>query len=231
MRKRSRFSPPPVGSSLSVRAWSRSGSTPAQVVYKRPAGPFFELTLVDGSRLGATNLKVERGQVVGQARFGAEIRLPLGELSQVHVVGGPVVYLSDREPDRFVYEPYIGPTRPHRRDSSVLGTPIRLGGREYDRGIGTQSRTLLLYRLEPGSKRFQATIGLDDGAGPLGSVGFKVLVDGKVRFESPAMGAKEPPKAVDLDVTGGKLLVLITEFGDRGDVQDGADWAEARIIR
>ena len=207
------------------------GFDPAQVDYKRPAGPFFELTLVDGSRLGATDVRVERGQVVGKARFGAEIRLPLGELAQVHVLGGSATYLSDREPDRFLYEPYIGPTRPHRRDASVAGTPLRLGGRAYDRGIGAQSRTLLLYKLDPLAKRFQATIGLDEGAGPLGSVAFKIIVDGKVRYESPSMGAKEAPKAVDVDVAGGKVLVLITEFGERGDVQDGADWVEARIIR
>ena len=180
------------------------GFEPARVDYKRPAGPYFELTLVDGSRLGATDVRVERGLVVGKARFGAEVRLPIGELAQVHVLGGSVAYLSDREPDRFLYEPYIGPTRPHRRDASVAGKPLRLGGRAFDRGIGTQSRTLLLYKLDPDARRFQATIGLDDGAGPLGSVAFKVLVDGKVRYESPAMGAKEPPKAVDVDVEKGK---------------------------
>ena len=167
------------------------GFDPARVDYKKPAGPYYELTLVDGSRLGATDVRVERGQVVGKARFGAEIRLPIGELAQVHALGASVSYLSDREPTRFLYEPYIGPTRPHRRDASVAGKPLRLGGRTFDRGIGTQSRTLLLYKLDPGARRFQATIGLDDGAGPLGSVAFKVLVDGKVRYESPAMGAKE----------------------------------------
>ncbi len=206
------------------------GFDPARVDYRRPAGPFFELTLVDGSRLGVSAVRFERGQVVGRARFGAEARLPIGDLAQVHVLGGRVSYLSDREPDRFVYEPYLGPTRPHRRGASVAGTPLRLGGRTFDRGIGTQSRTLLLYKLGPDARRFQALVGLDDGAGPLGSVGFKVIVDGKVRYESPAMGAKEPPKAIDVDIAGGSLLVLITEFGERGDIQDGADWVEARII-
>jgi len=207
------------------------GFDPARVDYRRPAGAYFELTLVDGSRLGATDVRVERGQVVGKARFGAEVRLPIGELAQVHALGGAVAYLSDREPDRFLHEPYVGPTRPHRRDASVAGTALRLGGRAYDRGIGTQSRTLLLYKLDPAARRFQALVGLDDAAGPLGSVAFKVVLDGKVRYESPAMGAKEPPKAIDVDIAGGKVLVLITEFGERGDVQDGADWVEARIIR
>ena len=41
----------------------------------------------------------------------------------------------------------------------------------------------------------------------------------------------DAPRAVDVDLAGGKLLILITEFGDRGDVRDLADWVEARTIR
>jgi hypothetical protein len=41
----------------------------------------------------------------------------------------------------------------------------------------------------------------------------------------------DAPKAVDVDLAGAKLLILTTEFGDRGDVRDLADWVEARIIR
>jgi hypothetical protein len=60
---------------------------------------------------------------------------------------------------------------------------------------------------------------------------FKVRVDGEIRYESPPMAAGEPPKLVNLDLTGAKFLILMTEFGERGDVQDHADWVEARIIR
>jgi len=42
---------------------------------------------------------------------------------------------------------------------------------------------------------------------------------------------RDVPKAIDVDLTGGKLLILATEFGERGDVQDQADWIEARLIR
>jgi hypothetical protein len=209
------------------------GFDPALASYRRPEGVHFELTLVDGSRLGVSAARIERGQVVALARFGVEIRVPISELARVHVLGGPVTYLSDRQATGSQYEAYLGPTRPYRRDANVAGRPIRLGGEEYDRGIGTQSRTLLAYRLEPGARRFQATIGLDDRAGPLGSVAFKVLLDGtdKVLHASPPMTVREAPRSIDVDITGGRLLILITEFGDRGDVQDHADWAEARIIR
>jgi hypothetical protein len=129
------------------------------------------------------------------------------------------------------YVPNEGPTRPFRRDATVDGHPFRLGGRFYERGLGTQSRTFLAYRLEPRDRRFQALVGLDDSAGPLGSVVFRVLVDGKERFVTEPMSAGDTPKAVDLDVSGARLLILVTDFGDRGGVRDVADWVEARLVR
>ena len=207
------------------------GFNPAQVVEQPGVGPAYEWLLLDGTRLSLASSRVDRGMVVGQARFGVEVRFPVGEVARVRVLGASVDYLSDRDADKAGYESYLGPTRPYRRGASVAGPPLRLAGQVFDRGLGTQSRTLLAYRLDPRAKRFQATIGLDDAAGPLGHVVFKVLVDGKPRYESPGMGAGDAPRAVDVAIEGGKVLILITEFGERGDVQDSGDWAEARIVR
>jgi hypothetical protein len=142
-----------------------------------------------------------------------------------------VSYLSDREATASRYVGYVGPTRPYRRDATVDGHPLRLAGQTYDRGLGCQSRTLLAYRLAPDDRRFQALVGLDDGAGPLGSVVFRVLVDGHERYASPLMSVRDVPQFIDIDVAGAKSLILATEFGDRGEVRDHADWVEARLIR
>ena len=207
------------------------GFDPALVIYPQPKGDYLELTMGDGSRLGVTDARLEQGQVVATTRFGATIRLALGELAQVHARTASVAYLSERRADADQYVAYLGPTRPYRRDSNVEGHPIRLAGQTFDRGLGTQSRTLLAYRLAPGDRRFQALVGLDDSAGPLGSVVFRVLVDGRERFATPPMSVRDTPRTIDLDVSEAKLIILDTEFGERGEVRDFADWAEARIIR
>ena len=225
------FQPPTGQIALAKEGVIALGFDPTVAVDLIPEGPYFEWLLVDGSRFGLTSTRVDRGQVVGKTHFGAEVQFPVGEAARVRILGSSVDYLGDRDADKAVYEPYIGPTRPYRRNASVLGSSLRLGGQVFDRGLGTQSRTLLAYRLPAQSKRFQATVGLDDAAGPLGNVLFKVLVDGKTQYESPAMGAGDSPKTVDIDINGGKVLILITEFGERGDVQDSGNWAEARIIR
>ena len=64
----------------------------------------------------------------------------------------------------------------------------------YERGLGTQSRTLLAYKLKPGDRRFQATVGVDERAGPLGSVVFRVLIDGKAVVTTPSMTARDNPQ-------------------------------------
>jgi hypothetical protein len=207
------------------------GFDPKLVVYPRPSGVYFELTLADGSRLGVSGPRLDQGHVVATSRFGARLKIKLGELTRIHPMSASVVYLTERATAGESYEAYVGQPRTYRRDSSVEGHTFRLSGQEFDRGIGTESRTMVAYRLEPDDKRFQALVGLDDRAGPLGNVVFRVLVDRKERFRSPPMSVRDAPKAVNLDLTGAKSLILITEFGERGGVRDLADWVEARIIR
>lgn len=208
------------------------GFDPAVLAYPEPKGPFLELTFLDGSRLGVTDCRLERGNLVATTRFGATIRPPLAELARVHVRGEAVAYLSDRKEALAEYVGYLGAHRnKYGRNRALDGRVLKVGGQPYDRGLGTQSRTLLAYRLGPRDGRFQAVVGLDDRAGPLGSVVFRVLVDGKEKFASPPMTVRDAPRAIDLDVSGARVLILATEFGERGDVQDQADWIEARLVR
>jgi len=207
------------------------GFDPGLVRYPRPKSEFLELTLKDGSRLGVTEPRLDDDTILATTRFGLAIKFSSNELARVHVRSASVVYLSERKPAAVHYVSYVGPTRDYRVDRTVDGHFFHLGGQSFDRGLGTQSRTLLAYRLEPGDRRFQALVGVDERAGPLGSVVFRVLADGRQRFQTLPMSDHDAPRAVDVDLAGAKLLILVTEFGDRGDVRDLADWVEARIIR
>lgn len=207
------------------------GFDPALVRYPVPESPFWEVVLSDGSRLGVTGARVEKGQLVAATRSGVPIRVGLPDVTLLYARHPGLTYLSDLEPTGKQYLPYVGRVREYQKDLAADGRPLCLQGQVYTRGIGTQSRTLLAYRLGDNDRRFQALIGLDDRAGPLGNVVFRVLVDNKVRFTSRPMSIDDRPLAVDVDLSGGKFLILDTEFGERGDVRDLADWVEARIIR
>jgi hypothetical protein len=208
------------------------GFAPALVKYPRPDGVYVELTFTDGSRLGVSSLRLESGRLIAQTRFGAEIRPDLKAVARINVRAPGLIDLASITPAAAQYVGYLG-RHPETfgRDTTWDGHPLRLAGQPHDRGLGTLPRTLLAYRLDGAARRFQATIGVDDRAGPLASVIFRVLVDGKEKYASPALDRRSGSIPVDVDIAGAKLLILVTEFGDRGDVQDVADWAEARLIR
>jgi len=207
------------------------GFDPTLINYPRPGSDFMEVTLADGTRLGIEGARIDEGSVQATTRFGQPIRFALSDLVRVHARSRSVVYLSDRKPAGSRYVSYVGPTREYRVDRTVDGHVLQLAGQTYDRGLGTQSLTVLAYAIEPGDRRFQALVGVDERAGPLGSVVFRVLLDNVEHFKTPTLTDRDEPRSIDVDLSGGKFLILVTEFGDRGNVRDLADWAEARMIR
>ena len=116
-------------------------------------------------------------------------------------------------------------------DKSVDGHPLTLGGKVYAHGFGTHARGLLAVALDGGAKRFTATVGIDDEVGTgKGSAEFQVLGDGRrILWTSGIMHQGQPPKAVDVDLTGQKMVLLrVTDGGDGYDF-DHADWAAAQF--
>ncbi|QDV33614.1 NPCBM/NEW2 domain-containing protein [Tautonia plasticadhaerens] len=207
------------------------GLDPGLVQYPEPDPPALDLLLTDGSRIRLLESRSEGGRLAGRTAFGAEVDLSLGHVSELYALSDSIVYLSDQQAAREVTIPYVGPRRPVAPNGSVIGGPLVVGGRTYVRGLGTQSRSLLAYRLGPDDRRFQARVAMDDAAGPRGNVVFRVLVDGEERFASPPMPAGAEPIPIDVDLSGGRFLILATDFGRGGGVRDYAAWIEARLIR
>ena len=114
-----------------------------------------------------------------------------------------------------------------QRDQSVDGNRLRIAGQAFEKGLGTHADSLLYIQLDGGSRRFTALVGVDDEAGRLGSVEFRVLADGKRIYESGLIKSGQAARPVDLDVTGVKMLILIVGAGPDGMNYDHADWAEA----
>ena len=139
---------------------------------RRPKSGFLEVKLKDGTRLGVTSARIDESNVEATSRFGQKVRFLLSELVSVHVRSPSYDYLTERKPVRAAYFPYVGPTREFRVDRTVDGHLFELSGQTFDRGIGTQSRTLLAYRIEPGDRRFQALVGVDERAGLAGQCCF-----------------------------------------------------------
>ena len=88
------------------------------------------------------------------------------------------------------------------------------------------------YALDGAYQAFQAEVAIDDAVDEgLGSVRFRVYLDGAAKFVSPIVRGGQPPLAVAVDLTDAKRLDLVVDFADWADVGDHADWLDARLIR
>ena len=107
---------------------------------------------------------------------------------------------------------------------------LRVGGRQYDRGLGTHANSEIRYRLDNGYARLEAEVGVDDEKNGAGSVVFQVLADGCKVFDSDTMRGKQPARKISLPLEGvEELTLVVTDAGD-GITCDHADWADARLI-
>ncbi|HNU27516.1 MAG TPA: NPCBM/NEW2 domain-containing protein, partial [Planctomycetota bacterium] len=114
---------------------------------------------------------------------------------------------------------------------AIRETPLSIGGRRFDFGVGTHAASVLWIELDGKTERFLASVGLDDAAGsPAGSITFTIFGDGRKLWQSGVMRQGDAAKEVDVDLRGVRTLLLLV--GDAGDGidYDHADWCAARFI-
>lgn len=118
------------------------------------------------------------------------------------------------------------------RNKTIEGNRLAVGGRTFERGLGTHARSVLTYNLGGGFSRFTAAVGVDDEtiAAGQGSVIFIALVDGVPAFNSGVMRTGDPPRNVDVDLTAAQTLELVVDDAGDGVDHDHADWADARLL-
>lgn len=186
----------------------------------------------DGSRISGRPVALENNTLVLDTPHGFQARIALGHLHTVYFRGGDFVFVADLTPTRVEERSFFpGVVWKHRRDTTVSGNPITLGGTVYPKGIGVHSYCALSYRLDARYSRFHSLIGIDDEVRDLaarGAVRFRVLVDGNKAHESPVIHGLEPAQRIGpIDVTGAAELTLIVDFADESHAGDRADWAMA----
>lgn len=192
------------------------------------------LTLRDGSALTVDGLRSTRDEVhVVLDRKGQQVerRMRLDRIRRIDVIGGRWQWLTRVRPTTAENTPLLDLHWPHRIDRNVLGGPIKIGGRTFERGIGVHSRSRLVYRLDEGSRRFVCGYGLDDESGPLADVDVKILLDGKVAHRATGVRADGRVRRVSIELNGARQVELLVDFGKNGHVQDRFDWVEPAVIR
>ena len=196
--------------------------------------PQASVRLADASVLNGGLVGLQRGRLELELS-GVKLKVPLAGVLSMELANPNVVYLSDLRPARVQETPFFNHVWKHRVDRSVWGNPLSLGGRVYDRGIGCHTRTVLTYDIGGEYRKLAAVIGIDDevprtGAGPYGSVEFKVEADGKT-LRSAVLTGRDKPARLVLDISKVRRLSLIADFGADANVGDHADWADVRLLK
>lgn len=107
-----------------------------------------------------------------------------------------------------------------------IGSWTRLSGQYafYRLGIGTHTNSQLVYDINRQFKRLTTDFGIDTEAGLRGSAVFEIYGDGKLLFRSAKMGRFDLPRHAQVNITGVKLLGLVTTDAGDGNTDDHTDW-------
>jgi hypothetical protein len=138
-----------------------------------------------------------------------------------------------------VLVPYLHPalveygfTQP-RIDADSDDLPLRLGGVEYETGIGMHAWCRMTYKVPPGAVAFESVVGLADAVQScaVADVVFQLLDQGgRVLYGSGVMIAGTPALHVHVDLTGVTRLTLAVGEGRNGRDCDHAIWANPVFI-
>jgi hypothetical protein len=103
-------------------------------------------------------------------------------------------------------------------------------GQMYTKSLYAHAETRIRYDIPADVVTFAAAAGFGTKSDKSSAV-FRVLVDGKEKFNSGVMKLGRPVQPVVVDITGGRVLELVTEDGGDGLAGDYTFWGEARLIR
>lgn len=175
-----------------------------------------------------------RLSVAWHLREPADFQFDRGDVAEIFFVNGRIRYLSEMTPVEVKRVPYFSYVAPLERNANALGGPLRIAARTYPRGLGCQSKTEAVYKLEGRYQWFRSDVGLDGRLGAGGDVEFKVFADstaGEPVFQANVSDAKTLRSTGNIDVSSVRRLVLVVDYGAGGSVEDFATWGNACLIR
>ncbi|MCB1227874.1 MAG: NPCBM/NEW2 domain-containing protein, partial [Verrucomicrobiales bacterium] len=161
-------------------------------------------------------LKLARGQAATQ---------PLS------VLEGDEIHLADVTPELAD----VGWGAPRRNEcynppGINQGVCLIVGGAFYSSGLYAHSPSKLRYSLDGTWHRFEATVGLQQGAHQVGTGVFIVRGDGKELARVGPLRMDESAK-IQADITGVRQLELVTEPDGESNASSWTVWAAPRLMR
>ena len=160
----------------------------------------------------------------------------------------PTVHLSDLEPVWATVRAHIpwwvhpeqGTAQPPVRDRAYDGTPLTNRGASYERGMGVDTPSQMVFELRPAYRRFVALAGVCESllsrdlgreTAAFAQVVFRVFVDGKWVAESRLMTISEVPWRFNVEIPAhSRVISLVTTSPIEGGTFNLANWLNAGFL-
>jgi glucose/arabinose dehydrogenase len=214
-----------VNGELIINNWSNHEATEDSATITLEANQRYALQLEYYDRSGTALIKL----MWASANQPKEI-IPPEQLFQP--APPTTVYVSDLTPLQArnglgVYQR----DRANPRLPGETGGVLTINGVPYVKGLGVYARSELVYELQGRYDSFLTDIGLDDAAGPLGSVVYEVWLDGVKAYDSGRLYGFSPLKRLVLDVSDKHAMRLVVISANLDGANAFANWADARLTR
>ncbi|HEU4653988.1 MAG TPA: NPCBM/NEW2 domain-containing protein, partial [Steroidobacteraceae bacterium] len=117
-----------------------------------------------------------------------------------------------------------------RADSAPYGQTLQIAHHTYASGIGILANSRLEVRND-GYQKFSAKVGVDDSAtDKTNTVTFTVYGDGKRLSETKPLKWGMPAEAIEVDVSGVKLIELVARSAATENEDLSVTWGDAALI-
>jgi len=146
-------------------------------------------------------------------------------IKRIDYAAGRTTLLSGVAPERLDVEPFFGAlARIEGLAAAFAPRPVVADARHEKPGLVIRPRTVAVWRIPPGSRRFRSAVSHAAGAGP---ALVTITVDDRRVFEQAVSGAEAVP--VVLDVSGGRRLGITVDFGPAGALAGAVRFEEPAI--
>lgn len=203
--------------------------------------PAILLTDRAGNTWPADDVSLSAEQLVAVHASLGRLEWPAREITRIDFSISRITYLSDLDPILVEQTPYFDRVHAFHRDENLVGEPLALRNssanpESYSKGLSLHSKTALTYTLPPGEIRLAFDVGIDPSAGAAGAAEVSVAAGG-MNLWKKVISADQPLTSVELPIPNlrpgdsAKRLVILVDFGPRGDVGDHVILGNARLIQ
>jgi hypothetical protein len=145
--------------------------------------------------------------------------------------------LSRQQPLRQDHRPWLGPPAPLRMNRNIRGASIRFGNTMFPFGIGTHSRSSVIFGIPQASGEtwLQTGVAMDPSAGCAGTVSCRVLKlnrdnQWETCWTGTLRGGDEQPQFLRLPLADSRAVALVVDYGEAADVRDRVNWIMPQVL-